>query len=90
MDGYEIHFDQASQAAAQLGSIIDNLQLQIKKMDEIEEGLLNDAYWYGPNKAAFSRQLQEYRTSVNNLYSNAVEHLEQLNKVLATYANAEA
>lgn len=89
MDGYEIHFDQASQAAAQLTTILENLQLQISKLTEIEENLLNDAYWHGPNKALFSQQLQEYKTSANNLYNNAAEHLESLNQVLASYASAE-
>ena len=90
MDGYEINFSEAQNAATQLQGILEEFGKLIAQLSTNEEQLLNDSLWYGPNKATFSQKFEEYKASVNNLYTNANEHLTALNEVLSTYAAAES
>ena len=90
MDGYEINFSEAQKAAQQLTDILEEFSKLIQQLSTNEEQMLNDALWYGPNKADFSRKFEEYKTAVNNLYKNAAEHLTALNEVIGTYSAAES
>lgn len=89
MATYEVNFSAAKSAASHLETILEQLQLQIKQMNKIEETMLNDSLWYGPNKSQFKQNFTEYKSAMNMLYNNAVEHLNKLNEMLQTYAKAE-
>ncbi len=90
MDGYELHFDEATQGASQLEKIIEDLRSQIDDMNKTEEELLNDQLWYGPNKSRFSQRFAEYKQAVEGLYTSAVDHHSKLVEILNTYQAAEA
>ena len=62
----------------------------MKQIVTIENEMLNDALWYGPNKSSFMTRLGEYKTAINGLYNNAVEHHTALQQVISTYASAES
>ena len=89
MATYEVNFSAAKSAASHLESILEQLQLQIKRMDEIETTMLNDSLWYGPNKSQFKQNFAEYKIAMKILYNNAVEHLNKLNEMLQIYAKPE-
>ncbi|MBQ9058011.1 MAG: WXG100 family type VII secretion target [Atopobiaceae bacterium] len=90
MEGYEIHFDEASNGASQLQKIIEGLQEQLQKMSSTEEQFLNDQLWYGPNKTKFSQRFEEYKKAVENLLTNASEHHTALVDILNAYQKAES
>lgn len=90
MDGYEIQLEGATQGAAELSTIIEGFETQMKQIETVENEMLNDSLWYGPNKTSFMNRLSEYKTSIAGLYNNAVEHHAALLQVISTYASAEA
>lgn len=90
MDGYEIHFGEASQGASQLKQIIEDLGSQIDKMNNTEKEMLNDELWHGPNKTVFSERFAEYKEAVKGLYANAEDYHDKLVKILNNYQDAEA
>lgn len=89
MDGYNIQIEGATQGAAELKTIIEGLEVQIKQIETIESEMLNDSLWYGPNKSLFMNRMSDYKTAVNGLYNNAVEHHAALQQVISAYARAE-
>lgn len=89
MDGYNIDFAAAGPAADKLSNILEGLAKEIKSLDKVEEDMLSDANWKGPNKSTFQAEFAEYRAAIAGLYNNGVEHLETLQKILSTYASAE-
>lgn len=89
MDGYDIQLEGATQGATELSTIIEGLETQLKQIETIENEMLNDSLWYGPNKTSFMNRLSDYKAAVSGLYNNAVEHHAALQQVISTYASAE-
>lgn len=89
MDGYKIDFGAAQQAAEQLNTILESLAEEIQKLDQVQQDLLSDANWKGPNKSTFQAEFAEYRTAIAGLYKNGSEHLEKFQEILSAYVNAE-
>lgn len=89
MDGYTIDFSAAKQAAEQLNTILEGLAEEIGKIKQVESEMLSDANWKGPNKSVFLTEFADYEAAVAGLYQNGCEHLEALQGILTTYANAE-
>ena len=81
-------------AALQAGAVnleetIEQFAAEINRMKEIEENMLNDSLWYGPNKAKFKSEFSEYMSAVAKLYEQAVDHLAKLQEIMKTYVQAE-
>lgn len=89
MATYEVNFPALQAAQAHLQEILEQLQTQMKRMDEIKDSMLNDSLWYGPNKSKYFQSFGEYQNALTTLYANAVDHLSKLNEIIKTYANAE-
>lgn len=87
--GYTVHFGEAQQAAEQLGLILEEFATEIKNIESVKEDLLSDANWKGPNKDQFTAEFAEYEAAISGLYQNGVEHLEALQQILNSYADAE-
>lgn len=89
MATYEINFPALQTAIGNLQNTLELLQKEIKELETTKTTLLNDNCWKGPNKSTYIKNFENYQTSLTALYNSAVEHLNKLNEIKATYANAE-
>ena len=89
MATYEVNFPALEAAATHLQSILESLQKQMKRMEEIETTMLNDSLWYGPNKTQYTQKFAQYKNSLATLYNSAVDQLRKLNEIINTYAKTE-
>lgn len=86
---YEVHFGEAQNAAKELQNVLERMQQQIQELEKVEEELLNDRLWTGPNKNQFKMKFEEYRSGMVNLYNNGQEHLQALQQIISTYQKPE-
>ena len=89
MATYEINFSALNTAKGNLENTLNELQQQMKKLDEIQETMLSDSSWKGPNKTRFRKSFNEYQTALDQLYKSAVDHYEKLVQMMNEYAKAE-
>ncbi len=89
MSGYSIEPAAASQAIEQLEQILEELRAEIGRLSSVENDLLSDANWQGPNKQSFRSDFSAYLTAVAKLHDNGVEHLEALRGIAASYIENE-
>ena len=89
MSGYSIEPAAASQAIDQLEQILEELRAEIERLSSVENDLLSDANWQGPNKQNFRNDFTAYLSAVAKLYDNGVEHLEALQGIVASYIENE-
>lgn len=89
MATYEIDVTKAVVAAGHLNETITELEMQIRELNKIQETMLNDSLWKGPNKTDFTNKFEAYKTALTALYANSVEHYNHLNDIIQTYVNAE-
>lgn len=61
MATYEINFSALNTAKGNLENTLNELQQQMKKLDEIQETMLSDSSWKGPNKSRFRKVLMSIR-----------------------------
>ena len=90
MSGYTIEPAAASQAIEQLSQILEELKLEIERLAGVEEDLLSDANWQGPNKQEYRADFDNYLEAARKLLANGVEHLEALQGITTTYLENEA
>ncbi len=89
-ESYNVDVAGLQAGAANLEETIEQFAAEINKMKEIEENMLNDSLWYGPNKAKFKNEFTEYMNAVVKLYEQAIDHLAKLQEILKTYVQAES
>lgn len=89
MATYEINVPALQTAIGNLQGTLELLQKEIKDLENTKTTLLNDNCWKGPNKANYTKKFENYQTSLTALYNSAVEHLNKLNEITATYLKAE-
>lgn len=89
MATYTVNFGTLQSAISHLEETLTRMKQEIDKMENIKSTLLNDSLWYGPNKSGYFQKFETYQSAMNTLYNNALEHLNKLNEIKKTYANAE-
>lgn len=89
MATYEVNFPALQAGAANLEETIGRLQAEMTKLNEIQETMLNDSLWYGPNKSKYTQGFNAYKAALADLYMNATDHLTKLQEIMTAYANAE-
>lgn len=89
MATYTVNFAALQTAIAHLEETLTNMKSEIDKMENIKKTLLDDNHWCGPNKKNYTQKFEAYQSAMSVLYNSAVEHLNKLNEIKKTYANAE-
>ena len=90
MSGYTINPEAASQAIQQLNECLEALGNEITQLKTVEDDVLSDANWQGPNKQEYRADFDNYLDAARKLLANGVEHLEALQGITTTYLENEA
>uniref|UniRef100_I5AXE5 Uncharacterized protein n=1 Tax=Eubacterium cellulosolvens (strain ATCC 43171 / JCM 9499 / 6) TaxID=633697 RepID=I5AXE5_EUBC6 len=84
-NGYKVMLGEASTAASELETILEDLQGQIQDMTKCREEFLNDSLWYGPKKTEFNAKFENYMDFVNKLQGNGREYKTALEGMIRDY-----
>ena len=89
MSGYTINPEAASQAIQQLNEYLEALGNEITQLKTVEDDVLSDANWQGPNKQEYRADFDAYLEAATGLLRNGYEHLEALQGIVTAYIENE-
>lgn len=89
MSGYTINPEAASQAIQQLNEYLEALGNEITKLRSVEDEVLSDSNWQGPNKQEYRADFDAYLEAAAGLLKNGYEHLEALQGIASAYIENE-